>query len=277
MNKWILALVIGVLAMTTLGQARVSGDADLAVQYASTGWVEDAETRTWSYSSADAPTYVFSVDDDMTGILSAGMRVRFKQSAGTYKYAIITAVGSYSGGVTLITAYFGTDYDLDNEEVTNVAYSAAKSPFGFPMNPDKWTVEVVETTDTKTSTPVVSTWYNADSIELPIGVWNVSYRAYISVETSGTQNDVNMLSTLSTANNTESNTHLTSINTLGVSGAAAPSTLLGITTRENDVISVTSKTTLYLNYQTGVTVDAVGFYAASVSLPTIIRAVCAYL
>jgi hypothetical protein len=271
MNKWILALVIGVLIMTTLGQARVSGDADLAVQYSSTGWVEDAETRTWSYSSADAPTYVFSVNDDMTTILSAGMRVRFKQSAGTYKYAIITAVGSFSGGATLITAYFGTDYDLDNEEVTNVAYSAAKSPFGFPMNPDKWTVEVVDTTQRTQNTPTATTWYNIGTtntqINVPIGLWILSYRVQVSAqETPSTS--LSGFSTLSTANNSESNTHLTD-------GFESDSEVNSHVLSASDIVVLTEKTTYYLNAKTNTA--SITLIAFAGSIPTIIRAVCAYL
>jgi hypothetical protein len=277
MNKWILALVIGVLAMTTLGQARVSGDADLAVQYSSTGWVEDAETRTWSYSSADAPTYVFSVDDDMTGITSAGMRLRYKQSAGTYKYGIITAVGSYSGGATLITAYMGTDYDLDDEEVTNVAYSAAKSPFGFPMNPDKWTVEYNDNTLFSQASPVSGTYYNVGgiSLELPIGLWDVK-SSYLATATYSSANNASIRAVFSTSSNgTVTASYINESFLVFIARASETSSYDGaVVHNTNFVTSAASPTTIYLFaavFNSGASSISIG------GIPTVIRAVCAYL
>lgn len=262
--------------MTTIGQARTSSDADLAVQYASSGWIEDAESRTWSYSSADAPSYVFSVNADMTGIISTNMKLRFKQSAGTYKYAGVTAVGAYSGGVTLITVYGGTDYDLDNEAVTNVAYSAMRAPFGFPMNPSKWTVEVIDTTQRTQLTPTISVWYNVGTtnqqISLPTGVWIVSYSAQGTAQSSTAQ--VAILITLSTQNNSESNTHLTSVFESSNTFAAWTSALAATFYRE-EVISITSETIYYLNIE--IVSPSVTALAIGGSIPTIIRAVWAGL
>jgi len=255
-----------------LGQARTSSDADLAVQYASSGWVEDAESRTWSYSSADAPSYIFSVNDDMTGIVSTNMKLRFKQSAGTYKYAGVTAVGSYSGGVTLITAYLGTDYDLDNEAVTNVAYSAMKAPFGFPMSRDKWTIGVSETTDFTQASPVVGTWYNADTIAIPIGMWNVEYKASVGIGTSGTQYTQKVYSTLSTGAATESNTQLTSYYRLQTFNQLFS---YSITMQASDFVSLAAKATYYLNVKAGTTMDEIA--TEGTIIPTIIRAVWAGL
>jgi hypothetical protein len=284
MNKRILTLVIGVLAMTTLGQARVSGDADLAIQYTSTGWVEDAESRTWSYSSADAPTYVFSVNDDMTTILSAGMRVRFKQSAGTYKYAIITAVGSYSGGATLITAYFGTDYDLDNEEVTNMAYSAGKSPFGFPMNPDKWTVETSDFSNNDLSSFNTNEYVNlgSKSITVPVGIWNMyaMARIHLSMTTSpsSTINFVWLLATDSTTTGSTP-TGAVSASKAGFQNivVAAPSSQLAITGSASTqfVLDLSTETIYY--FMVNPQFNGTPTTKLLQMRDFVIRAVCAYL
>jgi hypothetical protein len=63
-------------------------------------WI--ADENTWTYSSADDPTFVISVDADMTGLIGVGNRIELVQSGST-KYFIVTAVGTYSGGATLIT------------------------------------------------------------------------------------------------------------------------------------------------------------------------------
>lgn len=262
--------------MTTLGQARTSSAADLAVQYASSGWVEDAESRTWSYSSADAPSYVFSVDADMTGIISTNMKLRFKQSAGTYKYAGVTAVGSYSGGVTLITVYAGTDYDLDNENITNVAYSAMRAPFGFPMSRDKWTVEVIDTSTRTQPTPTINNWYNIGTtnsqINIPIGDWDISYQVFAGADLNLLT--TNVYTTLSTANNTQSNSHMTAAVNVGISSAS--SLLIESRLVASDFLSLTSKATYYLNAKTG-TSGVPNIYFGGGTIPTIIRAVWAGL
>lgn len=258
-----------------IGQARVSSVADSAVQYASTGWTEEAESRTWSYSSADAPTYIFSVNADMTGIISTNMKLRFKQSAGTYKYAGVTAVGSYSGGVTLITAYFGTDYDLDNEAITNVAYSTMRAPFGFPMSRDKWTVEVVDTSTRTQPTPTINDWYNIGTtnsqINIPIGDWDVSYQVFAGADLNSLT--TNVYTTLSTANNTQSNAHMTAAVNIGNSSV---SVLIESRLVASDFLSLASKATYYLNAKTG-TSGVPNIYFGGATIPTIIRAVWAGL
>lgn len=94
------------------------------------GWIGDPNT--WTYSSADAPTFVASVNADVTGILSEGMRIKLTQT--TAKYFIVTAVAAFSGGATLITLYGGTDYVLANAAITAPAYSSAYAPLGFPRS-----------------------------------------------------------------------------------------------------------------------------------------------
>jgi len=250
----------------------VSGtDSDVAEANAvmRSGWVEDS-TNTWTYSSADSPTFVASVNADMTATISAGMRVRLTQT--TVKYFIVTAVGSYSGGATSITLYGGTDYTLADAAISSPGWSSFKAPFGFPLNPDKWTVEVVSSGTRETSSPVAGTWYNAESINIPIGVWVVSYSACISGETSGAQYSWGSYSTLSTGSSSESNTHLTDMFAFATYNTIfLPSTNV----RGNDVISLSVKTTYYLNYKIYYAVDKVGIYG--LLLPTIIRAVSAYL
>lgn len=89
---------------------------------AADGWVDASET--WTYSSADGPTGVFTVAADVTGKYSPGMRVKLTQT--TVKYFIITAVSTFTGGNTTITVYGGTDYTLANAAISANYYSTAR-------------------------------------------------------------------------------------------------------------------------------------------------------
>jgi len=228
------------------------------------GWI--AASETWTYVSADGPTGVFSVPADVTGKYSAGMRVKYTQT--TIKYGIVTAVGAYAAGVTPITIYGGTDYTLANAAITSPYYSPVKAPFGFPLDPMKWTVEVTDTTQRSQVSPVSGTWYNLGSISIsiPIGVWNVIYK--LLAQCNGTSGSIYVLATLSTANNSETDKKLTD-----QVGAGAVSNVYNVLGRES-VLAVAVKTSYYLNSST--TADQT-LYNRNEIATAVIRAVCAYL
>ena len=235
------------------------------------GWISAGET--WTYASADDPTYTFTISGDKTSKYSVGMKIKLTQ--GTVKYFIITAV-SYSSPNTTITVYGGTDYDLANSAISANAYSMMRTPAGFPMSPAKWSVELEDTTNRTQSSPANNTWYNLGSLSLtiPIGVWNVFYNVcgYVAGTTVTSQN---IKSTLSTANNSESDATWTSY--IWCSGASGNLGIMGLMSKEG-VLTITEKSVYYLNaMKPGITVasDIIGFYNAS--HPCIIRATCAYL
>lgn len=277
-RRWLMLVAVligGVLMTRVLNNDYVTEvDADLTVVEASnvSGWVEDANT--WTYSSADAPTFVISINADVTGYLSAGMRVRLTQT--TVKYAIITAVGSYTAGATEITVYGGTDYTITSDAITSPGYSSYKAPFGFPMSRDKWSVEVVDTSTRTQATPSSGTWYNIGTtnsqINIPIGDWDISYQVFAGADLNLLT--TNVYTTLSTANNTESNTHMTAAINVGIN--AADSLLIESRLVASDFLSLASKATYYLNAKTG-TSGVPNIYFGGATIPTIIRAVCAYL
>lgn len=94
MNKklvWLAVLVLVLEACMSVKAQRSDFVSDV-VEFNTSGWVENAEDVTWSYSSADSPSFVASVNADMTAVLSAGMRVRLTQT--TVKYFLVTKVGS---------------------------------------------------------------------------------------------------------------------------------------------------------------------------------------
>lgn len=231
------------------------------------GWVEPNET--WTYASADSPTFTFTISGDKTLKYTPGTRIRLKQS-GAYKYFIITVV-AYSAPNTTVTVYGGTDYTLANAAITDNWFSQMKSPVGFPLNPVKWTIEGEDTTSRLQLTPVASTWYNLGSfsITIPIGAWRVEYFVSLQINDSAAA-PRDMFATLSTANNSQSDATMTTGCAVYVSTAAGwPATKAG-------PIVLTVKTIHYLNSMTS-TASVDELYNRNDVAPAVIRAVCAYL
>lgn len=231
---------------------------------ATDGW--SLTTVVLTYSSADAPTFIATTASNLTSVISVGMKLKLTQT--TVKYFIVTAIDA-----TTITLYGGTDYTLANAAISLVSYSSARTPLSFPTSPLKWQVKVTDSTSRTQATPSASTWYNlgSQSIVLPIGLWNVDYCAYGRAIITNTFVDMQL--TLSTANNSQSDSELTySINSTLSSNL---NELYGEFAR-NKVIGVASKTSYFLNAETTTTsVTSIG--TLGTMLPTVIRAVCAYL
>jgi hypothetical protein len=225
-----------------------------------TGWVSMADTLT--YVSADTPIYVLGASRDVSGIYSPGMKLKWSQSGST-AYGILHAVSG-----SQMSVYCGTDYSVSGSgAITLPYYSMQRAPFGFPMNPAKWTVEVKFTAGFTQITPTQNVWYNATSIGLPIGCWRVYYEAiaYISGASAST---FQLFVTLSTANNSEADVDFTSWiygNAIRIEGSI----------HREKVLNLAAKATWYLNLMTPNT-SASALYVLSTT-PTILRAVNAYL
>ncbi len=233
------------------------------------GWISDANT--WSYSSADSPTFVISINADMTAILGVGDRIKLTQT--TAKYFIVTAVGSYSGGATLVTVYGGTDYTLANAAVTSPYYSHQKAPFGFPLDPTKWTVQYTNTGNNSQASPTNDTYYNlaSVSITIPVGVWRTRYFVVAqSVRSAAT--DAGVFTALSTANNSASDSQLVAFAYVG--GATGTMVAVASVNKEK-VLNLASKTVYYLNTKTNDNCDSIS-NRNDIS-PLIMEAICAYL
>jgi len=84
------------------------------------GWTPVFDT--WTYASASTIT----VPSNATTYLHKCVKIRFKQG-GSYKYYIATTVAA-----TLITIAVNSDYTVANAGITDIAYSYADNPLGFP-------------------------------------------------------------------------------------------------------------------------------------------------
>jgi hypothetical protein len=242
----------------------------------STGWIP--AIGNWAYQSADDPTFTISITGTGGIFLSSffliGDKIRYDQS-GTTKFGIITGMTvSFPTPNVTLKVYGGTDYDLANAAISSPFFSHARSPLDFPMDPAKWSVKVTDSSRRTQTSPTASTWYNLGSIsiDIPIGVWFVAWSAMLMTRRNGTAATIN--GTLSTANNSESNSEFTA----GVIGQGATSAIFTAAGHayQRRPLTLSSKTTHYLNAMTNQTgADNIEF--RNDQHPAIIEAVCAYL
>ena len=136
------------------------------------GWVVTGESWTFASWSSTTKIGTITVPTDATVKYYPGMRIRISQSTGGVKYGIIVKVAA-----TLLTVFFGTDYTLNNEAISSPVYSAEKTPVGFNASPNKWKLELNDTTSRSQGSPTNGTWYNMGSLSLtiPAGSWNVLF------------------------------------------------------------------------------------------------------
>ncbi len=197
------------------------------------------------------------------------------------KKGIITNVGDFSGGNTLVTVFHGTDFELSTDPITSPYYSSDKVPFGFNPNPDKWKVLGVRYATTNKNTPTLDTWYGGAlltntgiSIVVPIGSWSVEYKATIQMSSGAVAGAFIMKLTLATANNLESDSQLTT--SYDYSNPDAVSRSYGFTYGlSNRNIICLSKTTFYLNILVSTTIPSSILIRSNP--PATIIFTCAYL
>jgi len=230
------------------------------------GW--QAVSDSWSYASADSPTFVITVPSGAASLYSPGMRIKLTQT--TVKYFIITAVAD-----TVLTVYGGTDYILTSATISEISYSTQKAPFGFPLDPAKWTVITQSTDGFAQTLPTKDVWYNAKSLVVPIGAWALGYITTTYGASAVSKISIRVVCTLSTANNSESDTGMSQ--TAGVSGASGALVAVGPSGLIEKSINISSKTTYYLNVKTTIDTANVSEVGIAGSVGTTIRAVCAYL
>jgi len=198
------------------------------------------------------------------------MRIKLTQT--TVKYFIVTNV-AYSDPDTTVTVYGGTDYTLTSADITSPYYSMQKAPQGFPLDQGKWTVEVSDTTKRSQASPTNTVWYNLGSltISVPIGIWKLSYSVIIAPYFAGSTL-CDQFTTLSTANNSESDVGFTSASYLqGATGTL----FFRATVYREKVLTVASKTSYYLNAKTTSSSQEIAFENALGTM--YLRAVCVYL
>jgi hypothetical protein len=168
-------------------------------------------TGSLSRGGANDPVFAMTISSvDWSDRLQAGMRIKWTQNS-TVRYGIITEV-SFSTD-TSVTIYGGTDYDMESTgtyAISNCYASRDKAPFGFPLNPTKWTVEVNDATQ-RSQAASASTWYNINSTSMSVpngGEWLIGAQFVLtSVPTSNTSS-VSVQGAISTGTSSTTNERL---------------------------------------------------------------------
>ena len=180
------------------------------------------------------------------------------------KYALVTK-SSYSNPTTTVTIYSGTDHTLANATISNAYYSTQKAPYGFPLNPKKWEVQI-ETGSVGQGSPTAFQSYNlGGSIPVPIGLWKIYYscEGYVQRSSNG---DINFRTSMSTTNNGTTEYQDLSGEIRSASSGTGTVVIGGMITKEA-FRKINAKTTYYLNASTdgsGQTQIGLGDYLNSV-------------
>lgn len=231
-----------------------------------TGWVDAQET--WTYASFSGNVGTITVPTGAASRYSVGMKIRISQSTGGTKYGIITKIDS----TTVIRVYFGTDYTLNNEAISLPYYSVQKAPFGFPVDPSKWTITKSSANDRSVAgTSYAST---GDTLDLPIGSWEVYGKIPFHLNTT-TTNARRVFATLSTDGSTETNPEFTTV--LGQTANSATSTSTDVVATVRSILTITSAKTITLMTLLNSTSGANASIYGSTITPILIKATCAYL
>lgn len=172
---------------------------------------------------------------------------------GTTEYAIVTKT-AFSTNTTLTVQCPEGGAIPSTGGVSAMSYSTHRLPYGFPGQKSRWTVMYENKVLSEKVSPSASTWYNAlyntaaVSTTIPIGQWKLGYTEKIYGYKAATTS-VLMKTTLSTANNTESNDRLTA--GAAVDGASATFGV-GHPVSISDGVELSTATTYYLNVYTTV-------------------------
>jgi hypothetical protein len=243
-----------------------------------TGWIPSSDT--WTYSSVDDPTGVVTVNADLTGVLSAGMRIKFTNNSQTV-YGIITKTPTYSSPNTTVTFLHEIDpsdsqalHLMQNSAITAPYYSHQKAPFGFPLEIDKWSVISEDTTRrSNTSTPSVYSACGSSGFSIPIGSWDVYASCSFGVICSS-NGEAQCYVALSTSASSVSDSRYIKWNDIRQNEGADGRSIAAFVIDAK--LTLASKTTYYLigksNMASATSVNFFNDFA-----PTVIIASCAYL
>lgn len=128
--------------------------------------------------------------------------------SSTLDYAIIQSV-TYSTDTTIVVQVPEGCTIPTSGGISTVDYGTVKVPYGFPAQRGKWTIESLIKANTTQGSPSSGTWYNLGSmrIDVPIGAWIGRYEAGTLAQTGGA-GATEYWNTLSTANNSESDSRM---------------------------------------------------------------------
>ena len=192
------------------------------------------------------------------------------------EYGVITKV-ELSGSDTLVNVFTPEGYGIPNETLTNPFYSTQDTPFGFPRDKGKWTVESLTGARTQSS-PSAGTWYNlGGSLSVPTGGWRLRYSTIMFADDVGAA--IQVATTISTANNTNSLSPEWTIQSRTYKDQTSVTVHNAVPHSTEGYIDTSTITPYYLNASaatSGLASIVLG-YSGSESTYSVIKAECAYI
>lgn len=223
-----------------MNQTLSGSETSLISAYSFSNSIVDLNTTNANNLTANGSAVATNLDTPFTQTVSG-------ITAGTTNYSITTAISS--DGLTETVQVPEGDTLPTTGGISAVSYSTQKVPYGFPSNREKWRVKALQKTLAQSSATTVNTWYNIASygITLPIGDFMVGYQIAAQSNPTG-GGAVEVKTTLSTANNSESDSEFTSYATINIS---VNSLGYGLQIFREKGMSMTSATFYYLNVNPG--------------------------
>lgn len=126
--------------------------------------------------------------------------------------------------------------------VSAVYYSTQSVPYGFPRAVSRWDLELKLRVTASQTSPTSGTWYNLSSLKVlvPVGMWDTSYLVSAAGDRASAS-QIKFNTTLSTANNSESDTDFTA------TAEASSVTILNTQLTASKVLNIASAAPYYWN------------------------------
>lgn len=215
-----------------LSQGLVGAETSLASAYSFSGNANDLFTTTPNNLTAQGAAVATNADSPF-GTQGNG------SISTTLDYGIVQSV-TFSTNTTLVVQASEGNTIPTSGTIAAIAYSGNKVPYGFPEDPNKWTILTLLRTQYSTAA-TVGTWYNltGHTLNVPAGVWNLGYG--ISGIAFGTSGVISAVTTLSTTNNGSTDVEYEK----GSYGSAITS--LALSGEKTRTRSISTNTPYYLN------------------------------
>lgn len=222
-------------------------------------------------SLGTAYTITLNTSADISTIIELGCRFKYRCN-NVVTYGILVA--KTTSTITLLLKR-GTVAPDNTKPIDNIYYSPAKCPVGFSVNPNDWTIKLVDNAGS-TTTPTNDTWWNPSGFKIDVlqGCWSLEYSCLLTTNcaTAPTYHYAHSaLSTSTSINDKITGTHF-------VSGGDNPygNGLFAVSAKTD--FNISTKKSVYilmLINSNGTYTQYNGLYSSLT--PLIIKAVCAYL
>ena len=227
-------------AKAAYSQGLLGSEANLAALYTLSNSLNDLTTNANNLTANGG--VLATTNDAPWGIQGDGT------NSATVEHAIIQKA-TYSAPDTTVVVQTPKGGTLPTSGgIASVSYSQFKTPYQFPAQEGRWTIQSLYLADILIGAPAANTWYNFGGAKLtaPIGEWVAFYKGNSGADRGGAGRTDSAI-TLSTGSSSESNKQLTASQGNGNAGIFSASNMYA-----TEPISAPIATDYFLNGKTSV-------------------------